>query len=62
MKDHHPDVNWLVNVLAIWVPDDEIFQMNYKYVKQRDVVQLEFDNQDNFWELLPSLTEKEIRK
>lgn len=58
MEDHPPDVNWLINVLAIWSPDDEIFEMNYKYVKQRDVVELEFDNSDNFWDLLAPLTEK----
>ena len=33
MQDHLPDVEWLINVLAIWAPDDEIFEPKYKYVK-----------------------------
>ena len=37
MQEHLPDVNWLITVLAIWAPDDEIFEQRYKYVKQRSV-------------------------
>ena len=33
MENHQPDVAWLVTLLGIWSPDDEIFELNYKYVK-----------------------------
>jgi len=62
MTDHHPDVKWLVDLLAIWAPHDEIFEPNYRFVRQRDVIELELPNEDNFWTNMPQLTEKEIRR
>ena len=62
MTDHHPDVKWLVDLVAIFAPHDEIFEPNYKFVRQRDVIELELANEDNFWTNMPQLTEKEIRR
>ena len=49
MTGHLPDVQWLVILLAIWAPDDEIFEPNYKFVRQRDIIELDFDDTDNFY-------------
>ena len=62
MENHQPDVAWLVTLLGIWSPDDEIFELNYKYVKQRDVIEAEFDDEDGFYSSMPPLTEKQLRK
>ena len=62
MTDHQPDVKWLVELLAIWSPNDEIFEPNYRFVRQREVIELELPNEDNFWTNMPPLTEKEIRR
>ena len=62
MIDHQPDVQWLVAMVGIWAPDDEIFEPHYKFVRQRDVIDLELPNEDNFWTNMPPLTEKEIRR
>ena len=62
MEDHLPDVAWMVALLAIWSPDDEIFEFNYRYVRQRDVIEAEFDNDEEFFTSMPTLTEKEIRR
>ena len=62
MTGHHPDVKWLVDLVAIFAPHDEIFEPNYRFVRQRDVIELELPNEDNFWTNMPQLTEKEIRR
>ena len=62
MTDHQPDIQWLVHMVGIWKPDDEIFEPNYKFVRQRDVIELELPNEDQFWTSMPPLTEKEIRR
>ena len=58
MKDHMPDVAWLIILLGIWAPNDEIFAPNYRYVKEKDVIEAEYDNADGFWTELAPLTEK----
>ena len=62
MTEHLPDVQWLVILLGIWAPDDEIFEPNYRFVRRRDLIELEFDNSDNFYTQMPPLTEREIRR
>ena len=62
MIDHQPDVEFLVILIGIWSPNDEIFELNYKFVRERETVEAEFDNEDGFWSSMPQLTEKELRK
>ena len=61
MADHLPDVSWRVSLLGIWAPNDEIFEPQFQYVRQRDVIDLEFDNEDLFWTSMPALSEHDIR-
>ena len=53
---------WLIDLLGIFVPDDEIFQRSYKYVPDRTESQLYLNNEDGFFDDLPKLSEKYIRK
>ena len=63
LNTHLPDVDWLIILLGIWAPNDEIFNINFKYIKQRDVIEAEFPNEDGFWDMMMApLSEKEIRK
>ena len=62
MEDHMPDTAWLLTLLGIFCPDDEIFAKSYRYVPQKkSTLEITFDNSDAFYENLPPLTEKEIR-
>ena len=62
MIDHLPDVNWLIIWISLVNPDDEIFEPQYKYVRERNIVEPIFDNSDGFFSSMAMLTEKEIRK
>lgn len=63
MQDHSPDVNWLIIMMGIWKPDDEIFEPQYKYVKQKNApIEAMFDNTDDFFTGTALLTDKDIRK
>jgi hypothetical protein len=63
MKVRSPDREWLLKLLALWMPDDEIFKTDYFYVKVKKITTAEvvYDNEDGFWDKLPDLSEKEIR-
>ena len=43
-------------------PDDEIFEAHYKYIRERNVIEANFDNSDGFWTSMATLSEKEIRR
>ena len=62
MQDHLPDVAWMIALLAIWNPDDEIFEFDYRYVRENDVIEAEFDNDADFFTSMPPLSEKDIRR
>ena len=49
MVDRPPDVKWLITLLGIWAPDDEIFNQNYRYVNKRVKIEAEFDNSSGLW-------------
>ena len=59
---HPPNREWTVEVLAIWAPKDPIFERSYKYVKPKTDYDLFLDNEDGFFDDLPKLNEKYIRK
>ena len=59
---HPPNREWAVEVLAIWAPDDPIFERSYKYVKPKTDYDLFLDNEDGFFDDMPKLPEKYIRK
>ena len=52
-----------MKVVALWMPNDEIFEKDYFYVKVKKSTTAEvmYDNEDGFWDALPDLSEKEIR-
>ena len=62
MIDHKPDVNWLIILVSIVNPDDEIFEPHYKYIRERKIIEPMFDNSDGLFSNMPMLTEKEIRR
>ena len=63
MKKRPPNAAWLVLVYAQWVPEDEIFQKSYRYVRKKKSSQvIEINNADNFFDDLPQLTDAEIKK
>ena len=62
MIDHKPDVNWLIILVSLVNPDDEIFEPHYKYVRERKIIEPIFDNSDGLFTNMPMLTEKEIRR
>ena len=39
MTDHVPDVAWLLIMLGIWAPADEIFEPQYKFVKKKNIIE-----------------------
>lgn len=49
MVDHPPDVAWLITLMGIWAPHDEIFNANYRFVKKHAKIEAEFDNSDGLW-------------
>ena len=63
MRKKSPDREWMVKLLALWKPDDEIFAKSYRYTPPKKVVvaDYEFKNEDGFFDELPPLTENEIR-
>ena len=63
MRKRLPDAEWLVELLALWKPADEIFQKNYVYVRPRPATAMtvDLDNSDGFFENLPRLSAKEIK-
>lgn len=56
------NVQWLVDLLGIFAPEDEIFKKSYKYVRPRQDIELLLDNEDGFFDDLPELDEKYVRK
>ena len=63
MSDHLPDVDWLIILLGIFKPDDEIFESNYKYIRAKNpAIEAQLENADGFWTALAPATEKEIRR
>ena len=57
------NVDWYISLLSYFNPTDEIFEKNYKYVREQNV-QLEpaINNNDGLFNNLPLLTEQEVRK
>ena len=64
MKKKPPNSQWIVTLLGIFKPEDEIFEKSFKYVKpMKDVpVEAMLDNKDGFFQNLPALPEHLIRK
>lgn len=59
MEKKPADVRWLLTLLAIFVPDDEVFKKSYRYVPPPKPVPVEpmLDNSDGFWDDLPPLSQ-----
>ncbi len=55
-------MEWLVILVGIVNPDDEVFETQYKYIRERNVIEVSYDNNDNFWTSMAPLSEKEIRR
>ena len=58
LKKRESDRQWLIDLLAIYKPSDEIFKKSYKYVRPREDVEILLDNEDGFFDDLPELDEK----
>ena len=61
-RRHSPNVQWAIDLLAIYAPDDPIFAKSYKYVRPKKDYDIFLDNEDDFYDDLPRLNEKTIRK
>ena len=63
MRKKTADSEWMVKLLALWSPADEIFNKDYVWhrPKKQTNTQIEYTNADNFWSGLPELSEAEIR-
>ena len=59
-----PDAAWLIDVLGVMTPNDEIFTKSYVWTKPQESRPPEttFDNVDGLFDGLPRLSEKELRK
>ena len=67
MKKHAPDIEWLIRWLGVIKPDDEIFKKSYQFVRPKAELSSSDDeaflhNEDNFFDDLPALDDKIIRK
>ena len=63
MHKRESDSDWIIKLLGIFKPDDEIFKKSYKYIRPRPVpIEPEMNNADGFYDDIPKLREKEIRK
>ena len=48
------DSAWLIKVLGVYCPDDEIFSKSYRYVRRQvEGTVLYYDNADGFWDNMP---------
>ena len=59
-----PNVEWMVDVLAILNPKDEIFKKSYMYVRPKETSKIEpvMNNTDGLYDNLPPLSESALRK
>ena len=55
-------MQWVIDLIGIYAPDDEIFKKNYKYVRPKEEYDLYLNNKDLFFYELPELDERVIRK
>ena len=62
MVDHPPDVDWLITLMGIWAPNDEIFDLNYRFVNKRVKIEAQFDNSDGLWTSGAPLTDRQIKR
>ena len=64
MEERHPDNKFLITLLGIFAPKDEIFRKDYLYVKPKEEAAIEpmLWNQDGLFDGLPMLPEKVLRK
>ena len=62
LQKREANAQWLIDLLGIYAPDDEIFVRSYKYVRPREEYDLYLDNEDGFFNNLMPLDEKYIRK
>ena len=35
MKKHHPDTPYLITLVGLWMPDDEIFKKGFRWKKPK---------------------------
>ena len=35
MKQHHPDTAYLITLVGLWMPDDEIFKKGWRWKKPK---------------------------
>ena len=62
LRKRSADTTWLVSILGVFSPDDEIFAKNYKYQRPRaEQATIMVDNADGLINGLPMLEEKELR-
>ena len=62
LEKREANAQWLIDLIAIFKPEDEIFERGYKYVKPREELDLYLDNEDGFFDNLAPLNEQYIRK
>ena len=57
------DTKWLILLMAIWAPNDEIFKKDYVWVKPKPIpVEYQYENDDHLFDDLPRLSDKDIRR
>ena len=66
MKKREPDTGWLLVLVGMWMPNDEIFSWSYKWQRPKQVEESDDDeylsNDDGFYSNLPQLDDKTIKK
>lgn len=63
MRKRKPNAQWLVTIISIWEPTNEIFAKNYRYVRpKKAAADILLDNSDGFFTNLAQLTDTEIKK
>lgn len=66
MKKREPDTEWLLVLVGMLYPGDEIFTKSYKWKKPKPVVESDdedyLSNEDGFYDNLPQLDDKTIKK
>ena len=57
------DTKWLVLLMAIWAPNDEIFKKDYVWIKPKAIpIEYQYENDDHLFDDLPRLSDKDIRR
>ena len=53
MQKNPPNTEWIIKLVAMWMPEDEIFKKSYKYVRPKTVEEEEdeyLSNEDGFFD------------